>query len=216
MPSVKLMIMRNIGNRLKYFRERLGLSQLELSQKSNISQASIARIEANQQKNLKTETIEKLASAFEIPLSQLLEESLMIREETPPYEATKMLPVIKLEEFIRTRGRLNIKAKADVFEPSLTRDPEAFFLLSTEVFIGIPSINKGDLLLIEPNARIQDSDIILFLSKNKTSIGKIYCRSSVCILQPLNQDSEPIFFANKKRQKDDIRLFRVSEIRKKY
>jgi transcriptional regulator with XRE-family HTH domain len=66
--------MKDIGRRLKYFRQKLGLSQLELSQRSNISQASIARIEAYKQKNLKTKTLERLAAALELSLSQLLED----------------------------------------------------------------------------------------------------------------------------------------------
>jgi len=73
--------MRDIGKRIKYFRQKLGLSQFELSQRSNVSQASIARIEANQQKNPKKETLEKLADALGISLSQLMEEPAMIRRK---------------------------------------------------------------------------------------------------------------------------------------
>ncbi len=216
MPSVKLITVQNIGKRLKYFRERLGQSQLELSQRSNISQASIARIEASQQKNLKTETIEKLADALEISVSQLLEEPSMVREETPSYGDAKMLPVIGLEEFIKMRGRFNARVKTEVSEPSLTQNPLAFFILSNEAFADIPSINKGDLLLIEPNAQIKNRDIVIFLSRNKSGVAKIYYHPSGCILQPLNPDVEPISFAGKKCPKGDFRLFRVSEIRKKY
>lgn len=44
MTHVILSAMKKIGNRLKLWREKLGLSQMELSNKSGISQASIARI----------------------------------------------------------------------------------------------------------------------------------------------------------------------------
>ncbi|MBI4681662.1 MAG: helix-turn-helix domain-containing protein [Nitrospirae bacterium] len=207
--------MRNIGSRLKHFRDQLGLSQLELSQKSGISQASIARIEANQQKNLKTATIEKLASALEVPILHLLEEAPMVREEKAPYQTSRMLPVIKADEFIKAKGNMN-KVRTSSFEPSLSTDPQAFFLLSTDIFSGIASITLGDLLLIEPMAKIQDGDISLILSKNKIDIARLYHRINVCIIQPLRQASEPFIVECKKRQKRDVRMFRVGEIRKKY
>lgn len=214
--SENLSLMINIGNRLKYLRKKLELSQLELSQRSNISQASIARIEANKQKNLKAETIEKLASALEIPLSQFLEEPTSIKEETLPYETPKMLPVVKLEEFINAQGHLNTKKKINLFEPALSPDRKAFFLRTTGAFISGNSLNKVVLLLIEPAAHINDGDMILFLSNERNTIGKIFFRHPICVLQPLRQESEPIIFNTKKRKKHGIRLFRISEIREKY
>ncbi|HKZ56435.1 MAG TPA: helix-turn-helix transcriptional regulator, partial [Thermodesulfovibrionales bacterium] len=72
--------MKGIGRRLKYFREQMGISQLELSHRSAISQASIARIESNQQRNLKAETIRKLAESLGVSVSRLIEEPSIIKE----------------------------------------------------------------------------------------------------------------------------------------
>lgn len=208
--------MRDIGSRLKYFRQKIGLSQLELSQRSNISQASIARIEANQQKNLKTETLKKLAAALKISLSQFLEEPQMIKEEIPPYGAPKMLPVIKLEKFITLKRPFNLKEKANLLEPSLSHDQDAVFLVATGALINSPLINEGDLLLIEPSAEVKNGDIVLFISDNQNTVGRIFYRPPIYILQPLNQDAEPIVFNNKERKRRGVRIFRISEIRKKY
>ena len=208
--------MKDIGRRLKYFRQKLGLSQLELSQRSNISQASIARIEAHQQKNLKTRTLERLAAALELSLSQLLEEPAMIKEELSSYGAPGMLPVMNLEKFISMKRPFNVKEKADLFEPSLSHDQGAVFLIAKGTFISSPLINEDDLLLIEPNSQVNDGDLVLFLSNEKNAIGKIFYRPPLCILQHLNKESAPFIFSEKERKKLGVRIFRISEIRKKY
>jgi len=209
-------VMKNIGRRLKYFRQKLGLSQLELSQKSNISQASIARIESNQQKNLRTKTIEKLAAALEISLSHLLEEPIMIKEEVSPYMTPKMIPVMTLEKFIALKRPDNLREKVDYLEPSLSHDQNAVFLKATSALISSPLINEGDLLLIEPDAEVKDGDIVFFISNDQNTIGRLFYRPPIYILQPLKQASEPIVFNKKERKKLGVRIFRIAEIRRKY
>ncbi|MEW6214012.1 MAG: XRE family transcriptional regulator [Nitrospirota bacterium] len=208
--------MKDIGRRLKYFRQKLELSQLELSQRSNISQASIARIEANQQKNLKTETLKKLADALGISSSQLIEEPAMIKEEALPYGAPKMLPVMKLEKFITLKRPSNLKEKADFLEPSLSHNQDAVFLTATGTLISSPIINEGDLLLIEPSSEVNNGDIVLFISNDQNTIGKIFYHPPIYILQPLNKESKPIIFNKRERKRPGVRIFRISEIRKKY
>jgi transcriptional regulator with XRE-family HTH domain len=213
--------MKDIGRRLKYFRQKLGLSQLELSQRSNISQASIARIEAHQQKNLKTRTLERLAASLELSLSQLLEDPAMIKEELSSYGAPRMLPVMNLEKFISVKRPFNVKEKVDLFEPSLSHDQGAVFLIATGTFISSPFIsspliNEDDLLLIEPNSQVNDGNIVLFLSNKENAVGKIFYRPPLYLLQPLNKESEPFIFTEKERKKLGVRIFRISEIRKKY
>ena len=72
--------MKGIGRRLKNFREQMGISQLELSHRSGISQASIARIESDLQRNLKADTIKKLADSLGVSVSRLIEEPSIIKE----------------------------------------------------------------------------------------------------------------------------------------
>jgi transcriptional regulator with XRE-family HTH domain len=210
------MAMKDIGRRLKYFRQKLGLSQLELSQKSSISQASIARIEARIQKNLKTETIRKLAAALELSLSQFMEEPATIKEEMSSYGPPKMLPVMKLEKFIDVKRPSPVKEKVDIFEPSLSHDQGAVFLIATGAFTSSPLINEGDLLLIEPNTQVNDSDIVLFISNEKNGIGKIFYRPTFFIVQSFDKESAPFVFTKKERKNLGVRIFRISEIRKKF
>ena len=210
---VNLFAIVNIGKRLKELRTKLGLSQFELCQRSGISQASIARIEANKQKNLKSETIQKLAEALDIPILGFLEKPQYIKEETQPYGAIRMLPVISLQDLLSNKIPSLLKEIAITFEPVLTHAENAFFLKGTVPLVCSPYINEGDLLLVEPHAQIQDSDLVLLLSSTDVFIGKIFFDLPLYILQPLNQLQKPVVFTRKKR---DVKIMRIGEMRKKF
>jgi transcriptional regulator with XRE-family HTH domain len=213
LPRVNLFAMLNFGRRLKEFRKRLGLSQLELSQRSGISQASIARIEANIQKNLKSETMEKLTETLGVTLHEFLEEPSMVREETAPYGAARMLPVIGLKDLRLKEIPSLMKGIAVVFEPALTQAEDAFFLKGTGPLISSPYVNEGDLLLVEPHAEIRDNDLVLYLSQEEAFVGKFFIDLPSYIIRPLDQSQKPVVFTRRKRH---IKIMRIEEIRKKF
>jgi transcriptional regulator with XRE-family HTH domain len=204
----------NLGKRLKYYREQIGLSQIDLSEKSGISQASIARIESGKQKNLKRETMKKLADGLGISLSQLMEPVTVVREEEAAYVATKTVPVLGIKD-IEVAKDLGVSArKADTFEPSLSLDRNAFYLRVTAGITVRPVIEEGDLILIEPAAEIREGDIVLFLSAETKCLGKIYYPFDNLLIQPLDQDLPPIMIRKKEKSKRSIKILRVSAIKK--
>jgi transcriptional regulator with XRE-family HTH domain len=205
--------MKDIGKRIKYFRQKLGLSQFELSQRSNISQASIARIETDKQKNLKSKTIEKLAAGLKISLYQLIEEPETVKEERAFYSNIRMVPVIKSTLLKDVRELQALPQKVDIFEPSFSADPDAFYVMVTENLASSLSINKGDLLLIEPSARVKGGDLVLCLSKEHIVLGKLHCHPEIYLIQPLSHEIPPFAFGKRDRKK--IKLFRISEIKLK-
>jgi len=210
--------MKGIGKRLKYFRGQMGLSQLELSYRSGISQASIARIESDQQRNLKAETIRKLADTLGVSVSRLIEEPSIIKEELTSYVTPKMLPVIRWDQFkgLKSKRAPLLKENADSTEPSFTSDQNAFFIIASAGLISAPMVNEGDLLLIEPSTHYRDSDLVLFLSHKLTTLGRIYCYPRMTILLPLTKESPPHVLKKEDVRRPGVRILRVSEIRKKY
>jgi transcriptional regulator with XRE-family HTH domain len=204
----------NLGKRLKYYREQIGLSQIDLSEKSGISQASIARIESGKQKNLKRETMKKLADGLGISLSQLMEPLTEVREEEAAYVATKTVPVLGIKD-IEVAKDLGVSArKADAFEPSLSLDRNAFYLRVTAGITVRPVIEEGDLILIEPAAAVREGDIVLFLSAETKCLGKIYYPFDNLLIQPLDRDLPPIMIRKKEKSKRSIKILRVSAIKK--
>ena len=210
--------MKGIGRRLKNFREQMGISQLELSHRSGISQASIARIESDLQRNLKADTIRKLADSLGVSVSRLIEEPSIIKEEITSYSTPKMLPVIKWEKFkgLKSKKGLLLKENAEFAETSLTSDQDAFFMIASAGLISPPVVNEGDLLLIEPNTHYKDSDLVLLLSHELTTLGRIYCYPRMTILLPLTKESPPHVLKKEDVRRPGVRILRVSEIRKKY
>src|SRR5208282_6212071 len=109
-----------LGQRLKYYREQIGLSQIDLSEKSTISQASIARIESGRQKNLKRETMKRLADGLGISLTQLMEPVTMVREEEAAYVSARIVPVLGIKDIDVMKDLGASARKADIFESSLS------------------------------------------------------------------------------------------------
>lgn len=206
--------MENIGRLIKHYREQLRLSQSDLSERSNVSQASIARIESGNQRNLKRETMEKLADGLGISLTKLMEPSIMVKEEEVAYSTIRTVPVVRMKD-IETMGDFNILLKkADTFKPSLSPDKGAFYLEVTADLTGGPVIEEGDMILIEPSAEVKEGDIVLYLSKEKKSLGKIFYHFNNILIQPLRQDMPPIMSTKAEKKRCGIRILRVSEIKK--
>jgi len=205
-----------LGKRIKYYREQLGLSQIGLSEKTNVSQASIARIESGIQKNLKRETMRKLAAGLGVSLTQLMEPSMTVREEEASYNATRMIPVARARDIGSLKDINTLSKKADTFEPSLSADKNAFYLEVTSDLMSGPVIEVGDMILVEPSAEIKEGDMVIYLSPTKRCLGKIYYHHNNLLIQPLNQDIPPIMLKKRDKTKYRIGIFRIREIRKKY
>jgi putative transcriptional regulator len=60
-----------IKNRLKELRELSGMSQEELAKKSGISRTTLSKIENNEEVNVNTRTIAKLADVFNVKPSEI-------------------------------------------------------------------------------------------------------------------------------------------------
>jgi transcriptional regulator with XRE-family HTH domain len=61
----------NIGSKIKEYRNKEGLTQVQLAAKANISRSYLGDVEKNRY-NASVETLQKIASALGIPVSQLL------------------------------------------------------------------------------------------------------------------------------------------------
>jgi len=204
----------NLGRRLKYYREQIGLSQIDLSEKSNISQASIARIESGKQKNLKRETMKRLADGLGISLTQLMEPVTAVREEETVYASARIVPVLEIKDIDAMKDLGALARKAGTSEPSLSSDKNAFYLKVTAGLTVRPVIEEGDLILIEPKAEIKEGDIILFLSAEKKCLGKIYFPYDYLLIQPLDQDLPPVMLRKKEKNRRPVKILRVSGIKK--
>ncbi len=68
----------SLGKRIKYFREKKGLTQIELAEKSGLSRSFIGRMESGSY-NASLESVVAVANAIKVNIGELLVDSL---EET--------------------------------------------------------------------------------------------------------------------------------------
>ena len=61
----------SFNNKLKAFREKRGMSQQELAEKSGVSRTTIVMLENNEAKVVKTDTLLKLAATFGVPVTRI-------------------------------------------------------------------------------------------------------------------------------------------------
>lgn len=62
-----------LSNRLCYLRKKFGYSQQELAEFADIEYKHIQRLESKKPCDVKISTLEKLARAFKMPISKLLD-----------------------------------------------------------------------------------------------------------------------------------------------
>ncbi len=62
-----------VGRMLRIVRERKGLTQIQLAEKAQVTQAYIAKLETGAKVNPSFEVLHRLAKSLRVPLTQLLE-----------------------------------------------------------------------------------------------------------------------------------------------
>ena len=86
-----------LGKRVRYFREKAGLSQIQLAELVDISRPYISQVE-NGVFNVSLEIIISIASELKVPIGKLLEDSLDGERETTKSEIDKILLGCSAEE----------------------------------------------------------------------------------------------------------------------
>lgn len=103
------MLLIKFGNRLKDIRDRIGVSQQKLSEKSGIMREQISRIE-NGQINPTLETISRLSVALEVKMSELVD---------IPLENELKIKKYKIKPFVKwAGGKTQIIEKLKEFLPN--------------------------------------------------------------------------------------------------
>ena len=79
-----------LGRRVRHYREKAGLSQIQLAEKANVSRPYVSQIE-NGVFNTSLETIISVANALQISIEDLLVDSLEVTKEERRSEVNNIL-----------------------------------------------------------------------------------------------------------------------------
>jgi transcriptional regulator with XRE-family HTH domain len=63
---------QTLGDRLRAVRRRLGVSQVELAEKSGVEQQSISRVECNERLYMRSDVLARLVKALGVSADELL------------------------------------------------------------------------------------------------------------------------------------------------
>ncbi len=221
---------------LKHIKNRrleLGLSQEAVSTKIGKSFSYMAQVERG--RGLPTlETLIHLAEIYgEDPkdyaavrtgegrqdkaVESLIDE--MAKEGQPPYSNNRLeshpVPVISLaaardwDDFTDKEFPVAI---ADEYRLAHTNDPNAFYVRA-EGNSMVPDIREGDLVLIEPNERPENGDIVFTHCENEAVIKKLYITDDgKIILTSLNSEHPPIAVKSKR----SFKSFRAAGVFKRF
>ena len=86
-----------LGRRVRHYREKAGLSQIQLAEKANVSRPYVSQIE-NGVFNTSLETIISVANALQISIEDLLVDSLEITKEARRSDVNNILVGCSPEE----------------------------------------------------------------------------------------------------------------------
>lgn len=80
-----------LGENIKKYRNALGFSINELSEKAKVGASTISQIETGKRKSLRTESVEKIANALNLNVNDLLSVDEGTYEVSDLYEAIKII-----------------------------------------------------------------------------------------------------------------------------
>lgn len=88
-----------IGDRIRYYRELRGLTQVQLAKLVGVKHPTVSRWETNKLTNIPWERLEQLAAALEVPTGWLIGFDEIPEETTPEQrELTALLPRLTADQ----------------------------------------------------------------------------------------------------------------------
>jgi len=104
------------------------------------------------------------------------------------------------------------------YYPAETNDPNAFYVVAAGDSMvggtGRGDIHDGDLLLVEPNRRVENGDVVLCRTREGVTVKKYFRNGpDEVVLQPLNHAYPTMVLLASDRDAREAVIFRVSEKR---
>lgn len=213
---------KKIGEAIKKIRKEKGLSQLELANLIDSSQSHIANIEAGRRR-ISYETLEKIAQALGVSVAQLLTTPKEKREKLDEVEEiTNLVPVAVVSDV--PAGGLE-GGDVEIIDYRLTpKDmlqgvPKEFTSWWRVVGNSMsPEINPGDEVLVADGSwiEIRNGDRVIAIFDGEKTLKKFYDKGDYIILQPVNDNYEPIIIDKEKLDQTPLYLYKILAVLKKF
>jgi SOS-response transcriptional repressor LexA len=181
-----------------------GLSEAELARKSNIPQSTLHKVISGKTDDPRTSTLKALAHFFEISIDELLT-GMDTPRQTSTTTKTQSIAIISWDEcttaisFIKDLTTMNWHSWIAVEYSS----KNAYGLVSKSSME--PCFPKGTVLIIDPNIRASDGDMVIVQYPNtqEATLRKLSTDGPTKLLLPINAN------ASHDNLKDDIKILGV-------
>lgn len=196
---------KNAANTLaatvKRLREDRGLSQDDLAERCGVKRSSIDSIERGTSSNPAAQLVAELAVGLDVPMGELLKAQGLPERYIPKGVIEKRETHEMILERLRLAAPICIPVYVDhpfrarkmgvepndyIFRARLTGEAiktiiiEAYYAPARQFE---PEIKQGDILLVNPEACVEDGDIVACLWNDKLTIGRAHKTGDECWLE---------------------------------
>lgn len=206
--------MENIlGKRIELERTRLGLNQIELARKLNLSSsASISQYESGDR--MPSDDIKlKMAEIFDCSVDYLLGKTDSRKTSTSSAVVLVYgtipagIPMEMIEDIIDT----------EEIDADMLKGGKEYFGLKIKGNSMYPEYLDGDTIILEKLDDVENgTDAVVMVNGNDGTFKRVFKNENGIILQPLNPEFQPMIYTNEQIEKLPIRVIgKVVELRRK-
>ena len=198
-----------INERIKYLRERRGISQSELAERIGYhDKSTISKIEKGQ-RDVNQSMIQSLADVFGVTPTFLI-----FGEEA---ERTIRIPVYgRVAAGIPSEAIENIEDYEEI-DAALAANGE-YIALTIHGHSMEPRFTEGDVVIVRKQPEIEDGQIaVVMVNGDDATIKRVKRTREGIMLMPTNPAYEPIFYSNKQIRELPVKILgKVVELRAKF
>lgn len=201
----------SLAKRIEIERKKRNITQRNLALRTNISNATISRIENGLITMPDTATLDKIANFFNVSVDYLLGNSDDLKAKIKGIKIPVLgvipagIPIEAVEHII----------DYEEITPEMAKSGE-FFGLKVKGDSMMPKIEEGDILIIRKQEEANNGDICaIIINGYDATVKKIKKDTNGLLLVPLNQSYEAMFYSNKDISQLPVRIIgKVVEIRR--
>lgn len=200
----------NIGPRIRALRKSAErkMTSVDLARKADISQSYVIEIESGK-KNPSLEVLSRIARALDVSLSEILSGATAPSHVPPKYRYVPVINHVSCGEWMDVGDLDSPPGFGADYELTDSSDPNAFFVLASGDSMVGGRIEEGDFLLVSPNMRCDNGDIVLAKSEDGIMVKRYLAKGDDVVLEALNPAYEPILM----KGRADLKIYKVAEIK---
>jgi transcriptional regulator with XRE-family HTH domain len=193
------------GEELKKLIKVKCMKHSELAKVMNVTVAYISQLVTGHRRPGR-ETLLKLSNVLDVPVDTLM---MLDSEDYERIRGARQVPVLdgaNIRQWLNER-EVSPLLFTDAFEYAETCDPQAFYARIKDC-LSCCGLEKYDLLLVEPNSKIESRNTVLVCSVASLSVRKCAVKDHAIIL--FDVDHEPIIYTETDNI-DGITLLRLKQ-----